>query len=273
MLFWKAKQRLAVSQADLILTVSEYSRQSIIDYFGLPQSRVRAITEGPNSIFRLKARDEELAAALSRHGLQVADRFLLYVGGISPHKNLRTLLEAFFQITRDVAFSDVKLALVGDYEGDPFYSDYPWLRSRVEQLALEERVLFMGFVADEDLAHLYNAATLFVLPSLEEGFGLPVVEAMSCGAPVVCSNTGSLPEVVGEAGRFFDPLSLDSMVRVIREVLSDEAQRVELSRKGLSRSREFTWEAAASRTAELFAELLANKSNPATQTRRRQTAL
>jgi glycosyltransferase involved in cell wall biosynthesis len=262
--FWKAKQNLAVRQADLILTVSDSSKRAIVDYFNLEQSRVQTIPEGPSAVFSVQPRDERMREALSRFGLALDDRFLLYVGGISPHKNLGALIDAFHQVTRAAGLSDLKLVLVGDYKDDPFYSDYPFLRTRVNQLGLGDRVMFTGFVQDRELVFLYSASSLLVMPSLEEGFGLPVIEAMSCGTPAVCSQRGSLPEVLGEAGSFFDPARPESLARAILEVLADDSRRSEMARLGLDRSRQFTWEAAATKTAELFARTIANN------TRRRQ---
>jgi glycosyltransferase involved in cell wall biosynthesis len=258
--FWKAKQNLAVRQADLILTVSDSSRRAIGDHFGLQESRVQTIPEGPSAVFSVQPRDERMREVLSRFGLELKDRFLLYVGGISPHKNLGALIDAFYQVTRTAGLSDLKLVLVGDYKDDPFYSDYPSLRAQVDRLGLGDRMLFTGFVADRELVYLYNASSLLVMPSLEEGFGLPVIEAMSCGTPAVCSERGSLPEVLGEAGSFFDPARPESLAHAILDVLSDEGRRRKMARLGLYRSRQFTWEAAAAKTAEIFAQTAADKT-------------
>ena len=261
-LFWKAKQYVAVRQADLILTVSDHSKQAIVDYFSLRHSQVETIPEGPSAVFSVLPRDERMRESLRKYGLDLGDRFLLYVGGISPHKNLGTLIDAFHQVTSAAGFSDLKLVLVGDYKDDPFYSDYPFLRGRVDQLGLGVRVVFTGFVDDQELAYLYNASSLMVMPSLEEGFGLPVIEAMACGTPAVCSERGSLPEVLGEAGRFFDPTRPESVARAILDVLGDERQMSEMARLGLARSRQFTWEAAARKTAEQFARTIADNTRP-----------
>lgn len=248
-LFWRLKQNIAIRQASLILTVSENAKEQIIEYFNLPESRLRVITEAARSVFTILPHDEKMNEALQRHHLKKDEKFLLYVGGISPHKNLNTLIDAFQRL------DGVKLVLVGDYKDDPFFSAYPALKKQVEELGLTEKIFFAGFVEDIDLAYLYNAATLVVLPSLEEGFGLPAVEAMACGTPVAASNRGSLPEVLGDAGVFFEPLDVENMADVIKQILNDNARRKEMSRTGLNRSKQFMWKKAATDLLAIFDEL------------------
>ena len=130
------------------------------------------------------------------------------------------------------------------------------MKADIEQRGLSARVLFTGFVPDSELAVLYNLARALVLPSLEEGFGLPAVEAMACGAPVIASDRGSLPEVVGQVGLFFDPSRPDVLVTLLRDVLSSESIRDRMSLAGLERAKLFTWELAAQSTAALFERVL-----------------
>jgi len=251
-MFWKLKQNIAIRQAHLILTVSEHSKEQIIEYFRLPESRLRVIMEAARAVFTVLPHDEQMNETLRRHNLEPDEKFLLYVGGISPHKNLNTLIDAF------AGLNETKLMLVGDYKDDPFFSAYPALKKQVEELGLTDKVIFAGFVEDIDLAYLYNAATLVVLPSLEEGFGLPAVEAMACGTPVAASNRGSLPEVLGDAGVFFEPQDVENMAAVIKQILSDDTRREEMSRAGLNRSKQFMWKKAANDLLAIFEEL-ANK--------------
>ncbi len=249
-LFWKLKQNIAIRQAHLILTVSEHSKEQIIEYFRLPESRLRVITEAARAVFTVLPHDEQWNEILRRHNLKADEKFLLYVGGISPHKNLNTLIDALNRL------DDTKLVIVGDYKDDPFFSAYPTLKKQVEELGLVDKVIFAGFVEDIDLAYLYNAATLVVLPSLEEGFGLPAVEAMACGTPVAASNRGSLPEVLGAAGVFFEPKDVEDMANVIKQILSDDTRREEMSRTGLNRSKQFMWKNAANDLLVIFEELV-----------------
>lgn len=250
--FWKMKQNLAVRQAHTIMTVSDYSKNQIMEFFNLSEERVQTITEGPSSVFKPIPVDQQMDQTLERYLLNASQPFLLYVGGISPHKNLRVLIEAFYQLKKDSSFSGMKLILVGDYQGDSFYSEYPVLTECVKRLHLQDEVVFTGFVEDQDLVSLYNAASALVFPSLEEGFGLPAIEAMACGTPVISSDRGSLPEVLGEAGRFFDPTCVDSLFTVLRDVLQDSRIRDDMRHRGLVRAKQFTWEVGAQKTLSIF---------------------
>ncbi|MEO8073073.1 MAG: glycosyltransferase family 1 protein [Acidobacteriota bacterium] len=255
--FWKLKQNAAVLQSDLILTVSDYSKQQIGEYFNLPNSRLRVINEGARSVFKVLPPNSATGNALRRFGIKSGEKFLLYVGGISPHKNLSVLINAFKRICDDSQFPDVKLVLVGDYKDDPFFSAYPSLKKQVAELSLEDKVVFTGFISDEDLARFYNAATLLVFPSLEEGFGLPALEAMACGTPVAASNCSSLPEVIGDAGSFFDPRDEQNMADVITKILKDDLLRNKMKENSLKRAREFSWKKAAEDTLAIFGEVAA----------------
>jgi len=251
--FWRLKQRVAIWQASTIATVSEYSRSQILRRFSLPKTRLRIISEAAQPVFRVTAPGVDRDAALAKYELNSRDQFLIYVGGISPHKNLSKLVEAFHEIHN--SSPSVKLVLVGDYKDDPFYSAYPSLRAQIDELKLNGSVLFTGFVPDEDLVHLYNAAVALVFPSMDEGFGLPAVEAMSCGTPVAASNCGSLPEVLGDAGVFFDPMNARDIASVVSTLLTDESKRQQLRDRGLERSRLFRWESAAADALAIFNEL------------------
>jgi glycosyltransferase involved in cell wall biosynthesis len=252
---WKVKQNIAIKQAHLIATVSEYSKSEISAYFGIPASKMRIISEAARPVFKVLSKNNGFVSALNKHGLDQGERFLLYVGGISPHKNIGTLIDAFKQLVDSGPGKPLKLVLVGDYQDDPFFSAYPGLKEQVNKLELEDKVIFTGFISDEDLAYLYNAAALLVFPSLEEGFGLPAIEAMACGTPVAASNTGSLPEVLGSVGRFFDPTRADEMAAVITQVLDDDNMRSQMKSAGIERSQGFRWKRAAEETMAIFKEM------------------
>ena len=251
-LFWGLKRKLAIRQAKQILTVSENSKREIIRLCNISESKVNVVSEAANSAFRVLPQNGELARVLQKHNVYPSDRFLLYVGGISPHKNLRLLVNVHSELLEDPRYSDVKLVLVGDYKGDSFFSDYSILRDQVHNLKLDGKVIFTGYIEDEALAYLYNAASLMVFPSLQEGFGLPAVEAMVCGCPVAASNLGSLPEIVGDAGLLFDPYSKEEMLGVIKKVLSDNDLRESMKSKGLDRAKQFSWEKAAKDLLSIF---------------------
>jgi len=253
--FWKMKQRLAIWQAHLIITVSEYSKSQIMKHFKIHESRIRVINEAAASQFSVLPRVDEINRVLSSYKLDQGERFLLYVGGISPHKNLRTLITAYHELLTNPKFSDLRLVLAGDYENDIFYSCYESLKMYIDELQLQKKTVFTGYIGDRDLSYLYNAASILVLPSFDEGFGLPAVEAMSCGTPVVSSNHGSLSEVVGDAGLFFHPYQYESLLRVLKMVLSNDSVRNKMKVNGLKRAKNFSWPEAAKKTLSIFNEL------------------
>ncbi|WHZ24613.1 MAG: hypothetical protein OJF47_003725 [Nitrospira sp.] len=243
--FWRLKQMLGIWQSSVVLTVSQYSKDEIVRRCGLSDERVHVIYEAPGAAFRVIDDHMTLDSVLKRYALAPHERFLLYVGGMSPHKNLGALISAYVELIADPRFEDVRLILVGEYLADAFYSDYPALRQMVLQSQLMERVAFTGFIEDEELACLYNAASCFVLPSLVEGFGLPAVEAMACGTPVVASRAGSLPEVLGGAGELFDPSDPRELLATLKVVLSDKTLCRAMRARGLERSKSFVWQRAA----------------------------
>ena len=193
---------------------------------------------------------QEAERVLGRFAIPLGGRFFLYVGGLSPHKNLLRLVEAFAM----AAPPDVKLVLVGDLS-DVFHTHVPQIRAAIARHALQERVILAGFVPDEDLAYLYTSAYALILPSLLEGFGLPAVEAMACGTPVVSSRAGSLPEVVGDAGAYFEATDVASIAGAIRMILGSPSHRDHLARLALERSALFTWEESARRLVACFDEI------------------
>ena len=249
-LAWRLKETTAIRLADRIVTVSEASRRDIAAWSGLPDGRIRVITEGPDRIFQPRANDPQAAPALGRFGIPSDGRFLVYVGGLSPHKNLLRLVEAFAQ----GAPEDAKLVLVGDVH-DVFHTHVPEIRAAVAKYSLHDRVILTGFVPDNELVFLYSRAYALILPSLLEGFGLPAVEAMACGTPVVSSQAGSLPEVVGEAGLYFDPTDVGSIAGAIRSLFGSPSHRDALAALALERSTLFTWEESARRLLDCFDEL------------------
>jgi len=237
--------------ADAVIAVSECTKRDAIRFYRIPEEKITVIYEGVNPRFR-PASPEAIAAVRARYGLP--ERFILYVGTIEPRKNLTTLLEAFHHL---LATYDLRLVIVGK-KG--------WLYERffrrLRELGLENRVLFTGYVPDEDLPAIYSAADLFVFPSLYEGFGLPVLEAMACGTPVICSNTSSLPEVAGDAALLVDPTDARALTGAMEQVLTNERLWATLRAKGMERARGFTWEKAAYRTWEVYQQVISSFSGP-----------
>lgn len=249
---WTIKEHAAARWADRIWTVSQTAKRDLTSWFKLPAERVRVISEGPEDVFHPRPLSLDSDNALRRFGIDPNQRFLLYVGGLSPHKNLPRLIEAFAR--SGLASEGVKLILVGD-TGDVFHTHVPALRKAVGHSLLEDKVIFTGFVPDEDLAFFYNRAIALVQPSLMEGFGLPPVEAMACGTPVLVSNAGSLPEIIGEAGLMFDPTDIPAMAATLRRVVDNPILRADLAVRALNRAVDFTWTAAAHAMLEGFDEL------------------
>lgn len=243
-LLWKLKSQLAIRRADRIVTVSNDARRQIAAAFGLREASIAVVSEGPDAGFHPRSGDEAVEHARDRYQLPRDARLILYVGGISPHKNLDALVRAAAIVRKDEP-SGWHVVLVGDYQGDSFLGCYHELMALVQSIAIDKHVTFTGFVPDDDLALLYNAATMLVLPSKGEGFGLPVVEAMACGLPVIASNRNSLPEVLGGAGLLFDPESDQALAACILRLLRETDLRADLRERGLVRAGAYTWSAGA----------------------------
>jgi glycosyltransferase involved in cell wall biosynthesis len=252
---WLLKEYVAVRSADRIVTVSETSKRFLKERYRLSDDRLRVVGEGPDPIFRPMGDDSRAEAVVSRYGVSTSGRFLLYVGGLSPHKNLPRLIEGFARS----APADVSLVLVGDLN-DVFHTHIPEIRRTIAGHGLEDRVILTGFVPDADLVFLYSRAYALALPSLLEGFGLPAVEAMACGTPVVASRAGSLPEVVGDAGLFFDPLDVGEIGRTLGAILDDPGRRDDLAATALRRSTRFDWDRSALDLLACFEELAPPRS-------------
>ncbi len=256
--FWNLKVWFAIKQADLIMTVSEFSKQGIMEHFGMSGDNIRVVSEAADKSFRPIRESDLLTDKLARFNLDITTKFILYVGGIAPHKNLSTLVTAYSKLINDTVHKDIKLVFVGDYEKDVFLVDKD-LNELLKQLHLTDRIIFTGFVSDEELVYFYNAATVFVLPSFIEGFGLPAMESMACGTPVIGSKTTSLPEVVGNAGLFFDPNNPDELMDHLVTVIEDEELRKDLTKRSLHRSAEFSWSRSASEALSVFNQLGGNE--------------
>lgn len=256
---WNLKTWLARRQADRLVTVSESARAQIAAAFGLPESDIHVVTEGPNAAFRPLDDADALRRVRAKYRLPVDQPLILYVGGISPHKNLQGLLHALDRL-RQAGPVPWHAALVGDYAHDSFFGCYQELTALGGRLGLTERVTFTGFVPNDDLVALYNAATLLVLPSFSEGFGLPVVEAMACGLPVAASRRGSLPEVLGPAGVLFDPDDPAGMADALRGLLEDPSLRAAFRAEGFRRLERFSWKASAHTMVHILEELAGRAS-------------
>ena len=255
---WNLKVWLAIKQADLIMTVSEFSRQGIIEHFGISGENIRVVSEAAVKDFRPIHEPDLLSDKLTSFGLDISTRYILYVGGIAPHKNLSTLLNAYSRLINYTGHKDIKLVLVGDYKRDVFLIDNN-LKPLLKKLHLTDKVIFTGFISDEELVYFYNAAIVFVLPSFMEGFGLPAVEAMACGTPVIGSKTTALPEVVGDAGLFFDPSNPDELLKHLTTIIENGELRRKLAQHSIQRAATFSWQKSAVQTLNVFNALGVNE--------------
>ncbi|CAG0931663.1 mannosyl-N-acetyl-alpha-D-glucosaminyl-diphospho-ditrans,octacis-undecaprenol 3-alpha-mannosyltransferase / alpha-1,3-rhamnosyltransferase [Rhodocyclaceae bacterium] len=243
-LYWRLQIPIAARRSAFIITDSAHARAEIMADFRVPTERIRAVMLGFNPAM-LEPRDPAAGKAVrARYGLP--DGYILYVGTIQPRKNLATLIEAFSLLRREGSVT-AKLVIVGRKGWL-----YDALFARLRELQLEEAVIFTGFVPDEELPFIYDGAAVFAYLSLFEGFGLPPLEAMACGVPVITSNTTSLPEVVGDAGFAIPPTDVMAVADALRRVLSDPLLAGAMREKGLARARLFSWEAAARETLDIY---------------------
>lgn len=259
-LFWTLKVKLALWQCQRVMTVSQAAKKEIIQYIGVKESLIDVISEAPDKIFRMIDDPNLCKQMRQRLELPLNAKLIVYVGGLAPHKNLHGLLQGFILARESAAIDDVHIVLVGDYDGAGFHSNYDSLRQLSEDKQLRGYVHFPGFISDEDLVILYNDALAAAMPSFSEGFGLPAVEAMACGTPVLSSNQGSLPEVVGDTGLYFDPYDIDSISQAIISMATDAALREDLSGRASTRAATFTWEPAA-KLALGYLESLSDKDS------------
>ena len=227
---------VAIRQASAIVTVSHSTRRDLLRLHGLAPERVSVVHEAASPAFRPIRDRARLDCVRAKYGLP--DRFILYVGTIEPRKNLARLIDAFGQARAAGIRHD--LVCVGPYG----WSSRD-LAGRIEQLGLSSHVHFTGYLPFEDLPIIYNLGELFVFPSLYEGFGLPVVEAMASGTPVLTANTSSLAEIAGDGAETVDPMDTEALGDAICALLTDEPRRRDLAERGWQRSRAFSWSQAA----------------------------
>jgi glycosyltransferase involved in cell wall biosynthesis len=240
---------MATHRSNRVLTVSEASKRDILRYFRISPSKIDVIYNAIDERFGETPDPDDVVRVRDRY--QLDGQFVLYAGNIKPHKNLERLIEAFHTFRRG-QFEHVKLLIIGDE-----ISKYATLRRAVHKFKLHKHVRFFGFVPDQTLAILYRLAGVFVFPSLYEGFGLPPLEAMASGTPVITSNVSSLPEVVGDAAVLIDPYEPNAIAEAMRRVLSEPSLRADLRERGHQRVREFSWERSVARVREIYSEVLA----------------
>ncbi|MEK7833528.1 MAG: glycosyltransferase family 1 protein [Acidobacteriota bacterium] len=243
----KLTVRRTAQRAVRIATVSEYSRQDLLRTYKLPPEKVAVTYNGIDAHFTAQASPNETEDVQQRFG--ISRDYLLAVGSLQPRKNLVRLVRAYAKLRTENENFQPQLVIVGRklWLADEIFAE-------VRRQEWADDVILTGYASDEDLPKLYRQATAFVYPSLFEGFGLPPVEAMACGTPVVTSNVSSLPEVTGEAALLIDPLDQGSIEAALLEIMGDQGLRARLREQGIKQAGKFTWRAAAEKTLQLYRE-------------------
>ena len=240
----------AVKHSKRVIAVSENTKQDLMEVLGTPSPKVEVIYEGVTDQFGPRGDKEKIEDVKLKYG--ISKEFLLYTGVWRGHKNLVNLIKAFALLRDGPEAFDLSLVITG--EEDPYY---PEVKRTVNELGLEHHVIYTGMVSEPELVCLYQAAKLYVFPSLYEGFGLPPLEAMRCGTPVVASKTSCIPEVCGEHNAlYFDPYDPEDIASTVRKVLLDSGLYDDLRECGLKHSLKFSWEGMAEKTLAVYENVL-----------------
>lgn len=242
----------AARRSTMVITVSQHAKQEIMQTLHIPAERIRVIYQAAGDEYRPISDPTVLESVRARYGL--GKRYIFYLGGLDERKNVPQLVRAFACLQAKLNDPDLQLFISGNPDKQKG-ALFPDPRPIAAELGVQEKVLYR-FVEEEDKPAVYNAASLFVYPSRYEGFGLPPLEAMACGTPVVCSNRTSLPEVVGDAALTVDPEDTQALADAMQRVLSDDMLRAELREKSLQRSQHFSWRKTAQETLGVYEEAL-----------------
>jgi glycosyltransferase involved in cell wall biosynthesis len=236
----------SMCRASMIIAISEFTRESLHRMLNISTEKIRVVYEGGVS---LKDRSLQCDEQKVAQKFKLTRPFYLSVGSSLPHKNLPRLIRAFASVVTDIPYD---LVIVGEHSPHEHI-----LQQTINAVGVANvgRVRLLGFISRQDLMCLYHRAEAFVFPSLYEGFGIPVLEAMDCGCPVLASNRTALPEIIGDAGILFDPTNVDDIARSLREIYRDPTVRSSLKEKGLKRAQEFSWQRMAEQTLQLYEEL------------------
>jgi glycosyltransferase involved in cell wall biosynthesis len=249
---WSDKAKSYLNKMNSIIVFSDNTKNDIIEILKIPEYKIKVIYLGVGERYKKIHDINSIKEILGKYAIDFP--YILSVGTLEPRKNFVRLIKAFHRLMKDYALKGLyKLVIVGvkGWSCEDIFK-------KVEELELKNDVIFTGFVPDEDLPFLMNGACLFVYPSLYEGFGLPPLEALACGVPVITSNNSSLPEVVGEAAIMIDPYDVDEIAHAMHNVLTKETQNKILVRKGLERAKKFSWSETARKTLEVYEEVARN---------------
>jgi glycosyltransferase involved in cell wall biosynthesis len=236
---WQLKTALAKLQTSRAMTISQSSATDLENILKIPKRKIDLVTEGADKMFRVLDDPALLASARAKYQIPADAEVLLALGGMNAHKNILGMLRAMPAIVEK--HPEVHLVIIGDTSGKGFWDNVPELMTFVEtHPPLPDHVYFTGYADDEDVVALLNGAAALVFPSLWEGFGLPAVEAMACGVPVLSSDKGSLPEVIGDAGLFYDPLDIDDIIKTVQRFFEEPGLRQQLTTAAVPRSQLFS---------------------------------
>ncbi len=255
-LFWRTKVAVGLHQASAVVTVSEYSKQGIVRTFGISSDRVFVVLEASDPVFR-RLSHPGLPLVLRERGVPESARIVAYIGGFGPHKNVPALINSFARVAREPGCADMVLVLVGEYKKEVFHSEAGRLQEQVRNLGITERVVFTGYLADEDVVRLLNRACVLALPSLMEGFGLPALEAAACGCPVIATTESPLPQILGEAAVFVGPKDPDGLTRALWDVVSNGDLRKRMGEEGVKASVRYSWARSAQQMHEIIHKVVA----------------
>jgi glycosyltransferase involved in cell wall biosynthesis len=243
-------QKLSLKGVKGVITDSENSKKDISDFLNFPKEKIYVVPLAPGEEFK-KINDKSLLAKTKKK-YDLPDNFVLYVGDVNYNKNIPGLIKAFV----DIKDQNLKLVLVGKAFMDKEIKETQEIFKLVKSLGLEKKVIFLGWVSSEELVAIYNQATVYCQPSFYEGFGLPVLEAMACGCPVVCADNSSLREICGQAALMVKTDTIYSIAKGISLLLDNRAKREELSKKGLEWVKNFSWQKTAQKTYEVYKKLV-----------------
>jgi len=241
---------LSARRADAIIADSEHSKRDIVRHLGIDPARVHIVYLAADPRYR-PMNPGEANAVQRKYSLPPSGKYLLYLGGYDQRKNVRVIIQAFAQL-RDLYDAGYRLVLGGVMLGNDseFFPD-PRRTAREAHLP-DDAICYLGWVDEVDKPAVFSNAAAFLFPSIYEGFGLPPLEAMACGAPVICSNASSLPEIVGDAGITIDPNDVDAWANAIRTVITSSTKRAEMSQRGVEQARKFSWKRAAEETLKVY---------------------
>lgn len=245
--------RRSCRRARRVVTISASGREDVHRLLGIPLERIDVVYPGVDERFNLQP---EVLIGAFRQEQNLPQRFILHVGTLQPRKNLPFLLDVFAQLRQDPAFADLSLVLAG---GKGWF--YEEIFARVQALGLTEWVRFPGYVPDEELPLWYAAAACLVFPSAYEGFGLPIIEAMACGTPVIAANTSSIPEAIGEAGLMYEVGDAAAVLHHVRCLLQQPDLASSLRQKGLTHARHFSWAASGQAMSQVYAKAVSSKQS------------